>query len=111
LFDYGIEVLSLQYSPAKDWINVSLPVSEVESLLDTKYSIFEHEEGGRIVRTPAWSLPQHLHQHIDVIQPTNSFFRAKAQRSTLKIDKNQAGWSPPKPISHPSNVTLSQVCN
>jgi tripeptidyl-peptidase I len=111
LSDHGIETSSLRYSPAKDWIKVSLPVSEVESLLDTKYSVFKHEEGGYIVRTPEWSLPKHLHEHIDVIQPTNSFFRAKAQRSTLKTDKNQSGWQPPKQVTYPSNATLSQVCN
>ena len=111
LYDHGIETSSLSYSPAKDWIKVSLPVSEVESLLDTKYSVFEHEEGGYIVRTPEWSLPQHLHEHVDVVQPTNSFFRAKAQRSTLKTNKNQSGWKPSQPVTYPSNATLSQVCN
>jgi tripeptidyl-peptidase-1 len=111
LFDHGIEAAELQYSPAKDWIKVSLPVSDVESLLDTEYSVFEHEEGGHLVRTPEWSLPQHLHEHIDVIQPTNSFFLPRAKRSTLKTTKNQGDWHPPKPASYPTNATLSQVCN
>jgi tripeptidyl-peptidase-1 len=111
LFDHGIEASSLSYSPAKDWIKVSLPVNQVESLLDTEYSVFEHEEGGQVVRTPEWSLPKHLHEHIDVIQPTNSFFRARAMKSSLKPVKIQAGWQAPKPITNPSNATLSEVCN
>ncbi|KAM3069072.1 hypothetical protein ACMFMG_004253 [Clarireedia jacksonii] len=86
LADNGIESARLDYSRAKDWIKVSLPVKEVESLLDTKYSIFKHKDSDDfIVRTPSWSLPKHLHSHIEVIQPTNSFFRPKALRSNLKI--------------------------
>jgi tripeptidyl-peptidase-1 len=111
LFEHGIEASDLSYSPAKDWIKVSLPVSEAESLLDTEYSIFEHEQGGQIVRTPEWSLPKHLHEHIDVIQPTTSFFRPIPMRSTVKTDLNQGNWKPPKPIIYPINATLSEVCN
>jgi tripeptidyl-peptidase-1 len=110
LFDHGIEATSLHYSPAKDWIRLSLPVSDVESLLETEYSVFEHEEGGQIVRAPEWSLPKHLHEHIDVIQPTTSFFAPRAMRSTLKTVAPE-GWKPPKPISHPTNPTVAQVCN
>lgn len=111
LADYGVQPSELEYSPAKDWIKLSLPVSDVENLLDTEFSVFEHEEGGYIVRTPEWSLPQHLHEHIDVIQPTNSFFRARAMASTLKYVKPQGDPKPPKPESYPSNATLSEVCD
>ena len=84
LQDNGIDRAKLEYNQAKDWIKLSLPVSAVEKLLDTKYSVFEHEDGARIVRAPKWSLPQHLHEHIDAIQPTNSFFRPLGRRRTLK---------------------------
>ena len=84
LADHGIDLDELDYTPAKDWIKVRLPVSTVEDLLDTKYSTYQHEDGSYVVRTPEWSLPAHLHEHIDTIQPTNSFFRAKARRSTVK---------------------------
>jgi tripeptidyl-peptidase-1 len=112
LFDFGIEASDLSYSPAKDWIKVTLPVDEVETLLDTEYSIFENEDGGQIVRTPKWSLPKHLHEHIDVIQPTNSFFRPLPKRSTLKTVKDQGNWKPSPPkVTYPSDATLQQVCN
>lgn len=75
LFDHGIDEASLEYSPAKDWINVILPLDKVEMMLETEYSIFEHDHGHRIIRTTKWSLPLHLHKHIDVLQPTTSFFR------------------------------------
>ena len=84
LLDSGIDRAQLGYNKAKDFIKVSLPVSAVESLLDTEYSIYEHEDGDRIIRAPSWSLPVHLHEHIDAIQPTNSFFRPAGRRRTLK---------------------------
>ena len=87
LFQNGIDRARLSYNRAKDFIKVSLPVSEVERLLDTKYSMYEHLDGERIIRAPKWSLPKHLHQHIDTIQPTNSFFRPGGRRKMLKTIK------------------------
>lgn len=63
------------HSPSKDFIHVVLPLDKVEDLLQTEYSTYEHADGSQISRAPEWSLPMHLHDHIDVIQPTNSFFR------------------------------------
>ncbi|KAF2089662.1 tripeptidyl peptidase-like protein [Saccharata proteae CBS 121410] len=84
LVDSGIQRHDLDYSPAKDWIKVSLPVEDVERLLDTEYSVYKHVDGSHVVRTPEWSLPLHLHEHVETIQPTNSFFRANARRSNAK---------------------------
>nr|POE75449.1 tripeptidyl-peptidase sed2 [Quercus suber] len=73
------DVSSVSVAPAKDWINVVLPVSKVEELLETKYSVYKHTDGSSLVRAPEWSLPKHLHEHIDVVQPTTSFFRTSRQ--------------------------------
>lgn len=107
LGDNGIVPSS--YSAAKDWITVSLPISEVERLLDTEYHIFEHKDGAKVARAPAWSLPNHLHDHIDTIQPTNSFFRARAQGSQAIVD---LGIMPEAEAKHyPSNPEIGAVCN
>ena len=114
LVDNGIERHRLEYNSAKDWIKVTLPVHAVERLLDTEYSLYKHEEGDFVVRTPKWSLPVHLHEHIETIQPTNSFFRPAPLRSTLKpvnaIGKsyNPSKWHSP---SNASNITVAQACN
>lgn len=114
LADHGIAGESLTYSPAKDWISVELPVSTVERLLQTKYSTFMHEDGSWVVRTPEYSLPQSLHEHIDMISPTNSFFRPMAKKSGLK---------PVQAFAHgdltgimdvaemPAHPTVAQACN
>lgn len=85
LDDNGVDSLDLEYSPAGDWISVSLPVNTIEQLLQTEYAVFKHrEDGSYLVRTPEWSLPQHLHDHIETVQPTNSFFRTQKQAVHMK---------------------------
>jgi tripeptidyl-peptidase I len=101
----GIE--NLHYTAAHDWIQVLVPVETAERLLDTQYYVFEHEDGTRVTRTPKWSLPLHLHDHIDAIQPTTSFFRARAQ-GTEYVELEP--WTDPN-YTPPSNATISAVCN
>lgn len=98
----------LDYSPAKDWIMVYVDVESAERLLDTEYSVFKHEDGTQLVRTSQWSLPMHLHDLIDTIQPTTSFMRAKAQ-SVDSIQEADSSWTPPgyKP---PTDETIAKVC-
>jgi tripeptidyl-peptidase-1 len=114
LLDNDIKESQLEYSPAKDWIQITLPVTSVERLLDTRYSVYRHEDGSYLVRTPQWSLPLALHEHIDAIQPTNSFLRPRAKKSTLKkapledgaIDLGQLATS-----SKGQKLTVAEACN
>ncbi|KJY02362.1 tripeptidyl peptidase-like protein [Zymoseptoria brevis] len=78
LEDNNIRLDQVRYTPAKDWVIVNLPVTEVENLLDTEYHVYENDAGSRIVRTPEYSLPKWLHEHVDTIQPTNYFSDPKA---------------------------------
>ena len=119
LAENGIDRAKLSYNKAKDWIKVSLPVSAIERLLDTKYSIFEHADGDRVIRAPTWSLPSHLHEHIDAIQPTNSFFRPAGRRKALKtvLPLNEIAEAPPQDFSSvmatpdASDAGVAKVCN
>jgi tripeptidyl-peptidase-1 len=102
-------VNQLDYSPAKDWISIYIDIGSAERLLDTEYSVFLHEDGSQLVRTSQWSLPLHLHELVDTIQPTTSFMRSKGQ-STDYIQFADNKWTPPgyKP---PTNETIAKVCN
>ena len=114
LADHGIESSHLEYSPAKDWITVSLSINAVESLLATKYSVYAHEDGDYLVRTPTWSLPIHLHEHINVIQPTNSFFRPRQQaRTAMTVDAvGEHEWtSMPAATALPTSPSVEAACN
>lgn len=124
LEDYGVDLDGLKYSPAKDWITVSLPVAAVEDLLNTKYSVYEHSDGSTLVRTEGYSLPQGLHRYISTIQPTNSWARLQGSREKKHeivkrsdVQKRSehalevADWAPPPVIPLPSNATVEAVCN
>lgn len=126
LEDYGVDLGQLKYSPAKDWISVTLPVNAVDTLLNTKYSVYEHLDGSTLVRTEGYSLPLHLHKHISTIQPTNSWARlagGKERKNELRKRSTDltkrtshalvaAEWGPPPaPAPLPDNATVQSVCN
>lgn len=94
LQDWLVEngISSGKISPAKDWINVAIPVAKAEQLLDTVYSIFQHADSSTLVRAPEWSLPEHLHEHIEVVQPTTAFFRPGKQSSDLIKPSEDDSW-------------------
>jgi tripeptidyl-peptidase-1 len=107
LRESGIDTDNLGYSSAKDWVIVHLPIEMVESLLDTEYHNYKHEDGSIVARTTAWSLPRHLHAHIDTVQPTTSFFRGAANAATFLDEAVEV----PKSYHTPQNSSISAVCN
>ncbi|KAI4606925.1 hypothetical protein J4E83_009836 [Alternaria metachromatica] len=107
LAESGIDTSNLGYSSAKDWVIVHLPIEMVESLLDTKYHNYKHKDGSVVARTTAWSLPRHLHAHIDTVQPTTSFFRGAAHAATFVDEAVEV----PKSYHTPQNSSISAVCN
>ncbi|KAF2020370.1 subtilisin-like protein [Aaosphaeria arxii CBS 175.79] len=106
LYENGIE--DLHYSAAKDWITIHVPVELAERLLDTEYHNYKHVDGNKVVaRTTSWSLPRHLHNHIDAIQPTTSFFRAAANEETYF----NAPAEVPESYKKPTDDVIARVCN
>ena len=86
------DIANAVHSPGKDWISIVVTIEKAEQLLQTKYSVFEHSRDGTTLhRTPEWSLPLHLHEHIDVVQPTNSFFRPTADAKLPLLDGGDTG--------------------
>ncbi len=99
----------ITYSPASDFLSITLPISKVERLLETKYSVYRHTDGSTIVRTPEWKLPLHLHDHITAVQPTTSFFRTVPQSNMFL---GSAGKKiQPKAHRRAGNGTVSKVCD
>lgn len=57
--------------------------------------MWKHEDGTRVVRTTEYSLPSHLHPHIEFIQPTTIFTRSKGFRASLvEEDSHEAVATP-----------------
>ena len=87
LLSNGIDRHRFGYSPAKDWVNVRLSIADAEALLDTKFRHYKHKDGTDFVRTLEYSIPAALHEHIDTIQPTNSFARARRNHlDSIRVD-------------------------
>ena len=122
------DIETFEYNAAKDWVTASVSIEQAESLLNTTYSVYRHvHDGTELLRTTEWSLPAHLHSLIDVVQPTNSFFRARAQLrpATLYVrsdppshdefvaeDLEELGTIPiPDIDDFPSQPTTAQACN
>lgn len=58
------------------WIKFTVPVSKMEELLDAEYEWFTHDHTGETLpRTKQFSVPQNLHDIIDVITPTTAFYQ------------------------------------
>lgn len=95
----------MSHSPAKDWINIRVSVSTAERLLDTEYHVYRHDDGSELVRAPKWSLPRHLHDHVDAIQPTTSFMRAIKKAEVA----DPIPWPYPG-ITNPTSPELKKVC-
>ncbi|KAL1796187.1 hypothetical protein ACET3X_004727 [Alternaria dauci] len=107
LRESGIDSDAVGYSSAKDWVIVHLPIETVESLLDTEYHTYKHRDGSIVARTTAWSLPRHLHAHIDTIQPTTSFFHIATNEATFVDDAVEV----PASYRAPQNSSIAAVCN
>jgi len=61
-----------------------------------EFGVWKHDRDRDVlVRTTEYSLPAHLDEHIELVQPTTAFHRAKGQRTTFRF-------SPPAPEASPS---------
>ncbi|MBW0509343.1 hypothetical protein O181_049058 [Austropuccinia psidii MF-1] len=84
LSGHGFGTSQIQFSKHKDWIKLEgVSLKKAEAMLDTTYYIYRHDDGEHIIRTERYSLPKHLHEHIDLIQPTTMFGRLHKQRSMI----------------------------
>ncbi|KAL1721726.1 peptidase S8/S53 domain-containing protein [Schizophyllum commune] len=90
LATHGLEEEHLERSPAGDWVTIRVPVQLAEEMLDTKYHVYKHVSADEyIVRTTSYSLPAHLHDHVELVQPTTVFGSLKAFRSTIVLPDDE----------------------
>ncbi|KAF8138892.1 peptidase S8/S53 domain-containing protein [Boletus edulis] len=103
LSSHGINNEHLYRSSAQDWVTIRVSVAVAEEMLDTKYHIYTHSDTGEsTVRTTSYSLPESLHKHVELIQPTTMFTRPRPFRSTLHWSKTVSSDS-----MSPSNGTIT----
>lgn len=79
--------LTSEAKTENDWVVVSTTIGTVETLLETKYQMFENTKSGKTAaRTLAYSLPAALHQYVDIVAPTIKFSAPVPQLSTIVKD-------------------------
>jgi tripeptidyl-peptidase-1 len=115
LSTFGVTEDDFSRSPARDWITLKVPIRLAEKMLDTTFHVWEHvKSGDSLVRTTSYSLPNHLHSHVDLIQPTTMFARFKPEKSDIfkvvplpEIENNEVA----KIVDAASGVTVDASCN
>ncbi|KAK7470304.1 hypothetical protein VKT23_001735 [Stygiomarasmius scandens] len=98
-------------SPARDWVIVDVPLSLAETMLDTTYHVWKHDDGDYLVRTISYSLPEHLHGHVDLVQPTTIFARWKGMKSTIYWPDNEVEETSIASAKKLTNTDVDPNCN
>ncbi|KAA1473406.1 tripeptidyl peptidase A [Dentipellis sp. KUC8613] len=84
LAEHGVPAGARTHSPAGDWVKISVPVALAEKMLNTEYHVWKHTaDGTTVLRTTHYSLPEALHPHVELIQPTTIFARTNSHRTTF----------------------------
>lgn len=96
-----------------EWINFVTSVSNAEKLLETQFHVFRNDrDKAERIRTLHYSVPQHLHQYIDMIQPTTRFGQLHPERSTVHDVKVLGDVNNKSPMRVTGNVRLKATgCN
>ncbi|THV07777.1 subtilisin-like protein [Dendrothele bispora CBS 962.96] len=117
---HGIDESAI--SASREWVTITVPLHLAETLLDTKYHVYSHAGSDeRVLRTLSYSLPAHLHGHIDVVAPTTYFSTLKSMRATsflqpeipalsLKIDVDTAPAASDAVPAASCNTTITPQC-
>lgn len=133
---HGLYEEDLSYSPAGDWIKVAVPVSLAEDMLDAvscfrpvlldtpqlihrsqQYHTWEHHSGDTLVRATSYSVPAHLHDHVEFVQPTTLFSRFRGMATTSRLVQSEASSAaavtdaPAIPVPSASNGQVDASCN
>ncbi|KAI0758086.1 tripeptidyl peptidase A [Fomes fomentarius] len=119
LASHGLYEDSLSRSPARDWVLVKVPVSLAEEMLKTEYHVWTHDASGdAVVRTTSYSLPEHLHDHVELVQPTTMFSRMKKLKSSFHFNPVplvsspvDAATAPPINVPSASGGHVDASCN
>ncbi|VDB84586.1 unnamed protein product [Peniophora sp. CBMAI 1063] len=77
-----------EWSVARDWVLVKVPVGLAEDMLDTTFHTWQHTSSGAYtVRTTSYALPKHVHPHIELVYPTTYFGDMRPMSSTVQTSK------------------------
>ncbi|KAF8514827.1 peptidase S8/S53 domain-containing protein [Hysterangium stoloniferum] len=83
LAGHGFDIHGLLRSPSSDWVKIKTTIQKAEDMLNTTYHVWKsNRTGNSLVRTTSWSLPDFLHEHVDLVHPTTMFTGGLQPRAT-----------------------------
>jgi tripeptidyl-peptidase-1 len=105
LADYGVDSSKIAHSSGS-WMNIRVPVSTAERMLGTTYNVYYSPVSGKtVVRTLRYSLPNVLHDHVDLVTPTTYFGTTQKMKATSFLDDL------PLSIDVATNLNGTNPCN
>ena len=67
-----------------DWVSFTTTVDRANALLDTRFDWYKYEDSDApVLRTLAYSVPDALIDHVDLVQPTTRFGKFSTHKSTI----------------------------
>ncbi|KII89301.1 hypothetical protein PLICRDRAFT_109130 [Plicaturopsis crispa FD-325 SS-3] len=111
---HSITPESVSVSSTGDTLVARMPISTVEAMLATTYRTYRHRSTGELaVRTLEYSLPRHLHAHIDLVHPTTMFDRMRKMRVTFHVAEDGPLPSPDDlgTVKGPAGQDIPVSCN
>lgn len=105
----------ISISQALNWLNFNITTADAETLLKTKYHVYEHATGQSHIACDSYHIPASLRDHIDFITPTVHFDAKvgprKSPRNEKRADLTAAIGTPIRPgagtsIGNPDSGSL-----
>ncbi|KAF9077941.1 subtilisin-like protein [Rhodocollybia butyracea] len=102
---HGIEDDAVSTATSDRSVTITIPVSLAETMLNTTYHVYAHEETNEtIIRTLEYSLPRHLHDHINLVSPTTYFGTTRSMETSFVVSEGATS-------GLTSDVTPPASCN
>ena len=100
LVSNGISSDRTRLSASSGWVSVNVTVAEAEDLLHTEYHIYADNDGTEHIGCDAYSIPEHMAPHVDIVKPTVSMSLSRRPPSTPKLNRRAA---PPPKLGSPGS--------
>ena len=98
----------------KEWINFKTNVETANKMLNTSFLWYKHDQDKTLaLRTQKYSVPKHITEHLELIQPTTRFGAPIPLRSTIhkvKILSEQNGLGSAPSVNATCNNTITPSC-
>ncbi|KAH9978694.1 subtilisin-like protein [Lactifluus volemus] len=91
LSDSGLHPDRIRISLSNSWIEVNATVAEVEDLLDAEYYVYTHLSGHEQISCESYSVPDHVHEHVELIKPTVHFVHRIPDDPALLRKRSDSG--------------------